>query len=467
MVVRHSTSRGPTVTSAGIALFVTAASLTAQVNWVERSPLTSPPGRFGAAFAHDSLRGRSVIFGGQQALNAAAFDTWEWDGSEWTQRSPSNVPGGRRRPAMAFDSARGVCVMFGGYSGSFDYGDTWEWNGSDWTQRFLTPSPQVRDTSSMAYDSGRAVIVMFGGGVSAGPLNDTWEYDGVAWTQRLPATSPGARFGHAMAYDAARGVVVMFGGYPGGSYVNDTWEWDGTNWSLRSPATRPSSRANHTLAYDAARSRVVLCGGLVSGGTPIGDVWEYDGATWTQRTPAIALPPRYQHTFVYEDARRLCMAFSARVSGENDTWEYGPIDVASCVTYGLGCAGSNGTPVLGSTDLGPFVGDVFTTTVATLPTDPGVIVAGLLGFSDTSWGAITLPADLSPYDMPGCTLYNDVGWPMPLPVAGGIATWDLPIPVMPSLLGLPFFEQALVFDAPANPAGMILSNPLRARIGGR
>jgi hypothetical protein len=437
----------------------------AQMRWDQSTPSSLPPARSGNGHAQDTLRDRTVIFAGQGAAGNLA-DTWEWDGSDWTQLAPVHVPGARRRPAMAFDAARGVSVLFGGYSGSFDYADTWEWDGSDWTQRAPTTSPPGRDTLAMAYDAARGVIVMYGG--SAGSLlGDTWEYDGTTWVNRSGGASPGARQSHAMAYDARRGVIVLFGGYTGsGTPNNDTWEWDGASWTRRTPAAVPSPRWEMGLAYDSARQRIVMCGGW-SGSALLDDVWEYDGTTWAQRSTMNAtLPPRRSFTFQYQPARRRCVAYGG-VTTTNDTWEYGPNVFSAYETYGSGCVGSNGTPALGSTDIGPFYDDTFTSAVTQLPLDPLTVAYGLVGFLDTTWNGIPLPLDLTPAGFTGCTIYQEIILPYPLTPSGGSASWDVVIPAVSLIQGLQFYQQVLVSDPLANPAGFVLSNPARATIGAR
>src|ERR1035441_6585189 len=62
----------------------------------------------------------------------------------WTQRSPlAPSPSAREHHAMAYDSVRGRTVLFGGYDGSSYLGDTWEWNGANWTQ-VATTGPSAR-----------------------------------------------------------------------------------------------------------------------------------------------------------------------------------------------------------------------------------------------------------------------------------------------------------------------------------
>jgi hypothetical protein len=125
----------------------------------------------------------------------------------------------------------------------------------------------------------------------------------------------------------------------------------------------------------------------------------------------------------------------------------------------MGCPGQAGIPVLESAgfDL-PYVGDTFTAEVRNLPmTGVGV---GFLGLSDTAWGAIPLPASLSPFLPLGCNLYVEGRFTTTLNIVGGRAYWDRDIPDRPELDGLIFYQQALILDDTVGGiiGGAIMSN---------
>jgi hypothetical protein len=79
---------------------------------------------------------------------------------------------------MAHDSLRGRTLLFGGYAnGGVFFADTWEWNGTAWANLAIA-GPPARSWHAMAYDSNRHRIVIFGGqtsNLSGGHLDDTWE----------------------------------------------------------------------------------------------------------------------------------------------------------------------------------------------------------------------------------------------------------------------------------------------------
>lgn len=236
--------------------------------WVPGVPMPAPlRGRFFPAFIYDSVRSRSVLFGGHESAwdtGTVHDDTWYYDGLAWTL-GPTAPAGLAPRGChmMSFDSARGVTVLFGGDGGapnSLD--DTWELDGTGWTQG---PPPPLglaaREYHVMAFDERRAVTVMWGGDDSnGGEHSDTWEYDGVAWSPGAP--TPAAmrwRFGQGFAYDPLRGRIMMSGGDTLSRITEETWLYDGTAWIPGDPL--PSPKGPSSMVWDSARSRMFLWGG--------------------------------------------------------------------------------------------------------------------------------------------------------------------------------------------------------------
>src|SRR5262249_16934915 len=163
--------------------------------WTQLS--TSLPALCAHALAYDSVRDRVVLFGGlSNASGCVAGDTWEWDGANWTRRVPAQSPSARRFAALSFDRVRGRTVLFGGLNAiATALGDTWEWDGTDWSPGGGAHAPPARCQHALVYDSARGRIVLFGGFRSSSPqaLQDTWEWDGTDWTQRGTASSPPGR----------------------------------------------------------------------------------------------------------------------------------------------------------------------------------------------------------------------------------------------------------------------------------
>jgi hypothetical protein len=466
-------------------------------DWEQRFPATIPSPRYSHALAFDEVRGTVVLFGGEVGLNQLVpTSTWEWDGNDWRESPPAG-PVARMYAAAAYDSARDRVVLFGGGVLRRDY--TWEWDGDSWIERRPEVRPQARWVHDMAYDSRRGRVVLFGGEDNDNDpaFDDTWEWDGAEWVERQPIRKPPAQTGHVMAYDAARGRTVLLSALPnadpptwewdgtdwiprsglGPGFRNfgamaydalrqrtvffggfgapkETWEWDGNTWTRKQPTQSPDADEGIEMAFDEARARIVL-----SGGNDL-PVWEWDGTGWTQRTPANSIP-LFGHVMVYHRGSERMVALEGSLGG---TWEYFTTEPASYTSLGSGCVGSAGVPTLAAAAFSrPWAEDDFQLELTQAP--PGSMAILLLGISNAQWGGLTLPLDLSPFNMPGCTLYTSIQAQMGTVAAGGVATWSIPIGSAPS--GTTFFTQALVFDPSANPRGLTLSNAGTAVVGRR
>src|SRR5215212_3823397 len=243
-----------------------------------------PFGRYWASMAYDVSRQRLVLFGGVGVVGASwqrLVDTWEWNGAEWTQVADIG-PLGRLGSCMAYDTVRQRTVLFGGdvleptpgYSN-----ETWEWDGTEWTQIDDTGRPG-RAYAAMVFDRERECLVLSGGGVVVGsnwqPLGDTWEWGAeTGWVKRQDV---GPRsWGSPNMADTAEHTVLV-GTPPSRTGAVQTWEWDSRLWTQRQDMG-PLARDSSVLTYDRQRDRVVLFGGQLSqiGAVSfplLGDTWE-------------------------------------------------------------------------------------------------------------------------------------------------------------------------------------------------
>lgn len=194
--------------------------------WTQRL-VSGPSPRNSHSMAYDSQRGVVVLFGGDLFNGTTSSETWEWNGSTWTQRAVGGpAPSPRYYHAMAYDSMREKTVLFGGFGGEIgtENNQTWEWDGTAWTLMVSsTPSPDARRYHAMAFDALRGVCVMHAGGTDTFTESDVWEWNGVAWNRRN-VTGPSYRTAHAMAFDTVRGTIVMTCGREQDVIENDTWE---------------------------------------------------------------------------------------------------------------------------------------------------------------------------------------------------------------------------------------------------
>ena len=435
--------------------------------WVDLDTDSIPGPTLNGAMAFDSRRRVAVFFGGDGGAFGGTFSNFSfaWDGSSWRQRAASASPPGRWSAGLAYDQRRDRMVMFGGASNTTLFDDTWEFDGTQWLQRTAARSPLARVAPCLAYDSARGRTVLFGGGGQSpiyGPLIDTWEWDGTTW-HLMWQGFPTERTGHAMAFDARRRATLMFGGRNGRLILDETWRWNGSRWRRLTPATVPPARSGHVLVYDSLRERVVLFGGQDGGNTPLTDTWEWNGIDWSRVVTPHSPDPVDFILGCYDDARHRLVCYRVHSA---QVMEYGTFSIPGVESFGHACPGSAGMPRL-AVEHGamPWVGETFTVAIESVAASTPAFVA--LGFSNVVWGSTPLPFDLAPLQMPGCELFVS---PDSLlgPVSGGpTAALPIPIPSLPALIGASLFAQAFVFDAAANPAGLIASDALALRLGAR
>jgi hypothetical protein len=267
-----------------------------------------------------------VLFGGFSSTSqAAAPETWEWDGTAWSLRSTTGLSA-RGRTAMVFDPSRGRTVLFGGslyptpFSALPDLTETAEWDGNTWSVS-APVGPGVRSNAVMKYDVAHGRMILFGGALPAGggASSDTWAWDG-QWS-RLQVSGPPARYSAAMAYDSTRQRMVLFGGiglFP--TVYGDTWEWDGAAWSQRTVTGGPGTRGYSLAAFDASRGVTVLYGGYNQG--YLRETWEWDGQAWARRTDGPGFMER--SGLAYDPARQVCVLVTVVPSPayHYETWEW-------------------------------------------------------------------------------------------------------------------------------------------------
>jgi hypothetical protein len=107
----HAPARFRFVLIAAVLLFVSCTAALSQydpcaLTWREvgRRDSTNSPGKLvSQAVAHDSRRGRTILFGGNNPFSGVFYtdQTWEWDGFLWTEMNPPTRPPERRGAAMA------------------------------------------------------------------------------------------------------------------------------------------------------------------------------------------------------------------------------------------------------------------------------------------------------------------------------------------------------------------------------
>ena len=143
--------------------------------------IAGPPYRNSHFMAYDSSRGVTVLFGGYRwsGRDDARDDTWEFDGAAWTEAEPTSPGPARLNHILAYDSVRERTVVFGGHNSSGHRRDTWEYDGVTWYETTPDPSPPQTNGAASAYDPIRRQIMMFGGNpenTGTGHTDQTWVY---------------------------------------------------------------------------------------------------------------------------------------------------------------------------------------------------------------------------------------------------------------------------------------------------
>jgi hypothetical protein len=177
--------------------------------WSQKVPVTSPPARIGHAMAYDLAGGRVVMFGGITSPGMTTLaDTWEWDGVNWLQRTPASSPQVRAYASMTYDLSRGGLVLHGGRASSSGAHMPTLGPGiprASPGRRSCRPASRGprRDLHGTAYDLARGRIVLFGGYV-AYPTQifyaDTWE---------LATAVPASVIGYGAGCAGTAGVPVL------------------------------------------------------------------------------------------------------------------------------------------------------------------------------------------------------------------------------------------------------------------
>ncbi len=284
------------------------------LDWTLAAPSSTPIARSNARAIFDPTTNRLVLFGGLASHNAANVDTlndtWELDGNSWLPRAPVTSPSKRAGHVFVFDSARGGGVLFGGHSSQYGFsdllGDTWTWSAGNWHLRSPEHAPSPRKNAAAAFDPSRGYVVLFGGQSDVGHERDTWLWMGADWSKVTPLHAPLNANGASMTYDAVRQRVVLY-------QSPQSWEWDGNDWQVAPAAPISPARFNSAMTFDTQRGRSILFGGGINTGYTA-ETWESDGSRWFKRLPASTPIGLMNATLAYDPVRQRAVLFG----GYND-----------------------------------------------------------------------------------------------------------------------------------------------------
>jgi hypothetical protein len=339
---------------------------------------------------------------------------------------------------MTFDTQRGRMILFGGVDAQGQLlVDTWEWNGSDWQAGPSGPTVAVGSLPTLAFDRSRARTVFFGGGDRNA---DTWEYDGTSWSLVSRLFPPNQQDAHLVYDPNSERILLISIGISGVS----VWIWDGVNWASTSPSTRPPTTA-WLAVHDSARERTLLQQVTWSS---YGATWEWDGTTWAQTNAFDNFAYRSASAIAYDEWAGHIVTYGGLANFTSPLLalpyasEYYTDAPARYDSFGIGCAGA-ALPTLNSLGL-PWNGAAFTAVVENLP--PTSLAVLHTGFSDSSYGGISLPFSLASMGWPGCAALVGPEVVVPLTAVAGSASVAFTIPTNAALIGLQFFQQALALQ---------------------
>ncbi|MEM7201327.1 MAG: kelch repeat-containing protein [Planctomycetota bacterium] len=471
--------------------------------WVQATPVATPPATSGHAIAYDRNLQSVVVHGGTDGTWRYG-DLWAWDGTDW-QREALVSPERRASPAIDYDTRRQLLWLHGGTTGTYGgyagLRDLWAWDGSTWAERVVDgPSPTVWSGHG-AYDVARDRFVVVVG--LATP--ETWEWDGSTWTSRsspelgsvafqslvyhsgrgsvlavqggtssavrewtgsgwvsLPSSGPASmRFPPAVAYDSDRDRLVVLG--------TSLFEWDGTQWQTGAGAPfiySPyypyyGSSTNDKLVYDPDRRVLIAVVGLYLPYGGIQQTWEWDGTSWTQQPiggPNAAAG--YEIAYDPVDHSVLQVGGAPDPSGRHDStlWSY-TANAGQYTPLGVGCAGAGSVvPQLVPRVL-PSVGGRLWLEMRTAPFP--ATGAWIFGLSDSVWGGVPLPLELSSIGAAGCHLWVSADAVVPFAAPFGRTQLFVPL-TNPALAGAVLFHQAVLLQSAA---GITTTGGWRAVIG--
>ena len=420
--------------------------LTAQTPWLQIG--TGSPTDVSAAY--DSDRDRIV---------AQRFsETFEYDGSTWTRTAVSPLAP-NDYCLLCYDPLRRRTVFYGLFTD-----ETWEYDGTSWTQvdpggSYVTGDGTVSD---MVFHAVRSRVVRLSYRAVTNTY-DLWEWDGIAW-RVVPTPVPLPTRGYRnLTYDLDRNRLVLFGEivttFPT-TLIASTWEWDQTSGWQQILGVGGPAILHSRLTYDQARRRQILITNPPVT-PPTQGIWERDGiGPWVNMniTAPTNLTPNSNAVF---DSRRSRIV---TLSWDQTFWSYGPVNPATYVPHGGGCAGPVFAPLLTLSAPWnvPWLGNTMQIEVRNAPLGLAFLTTGL---DDQFAGTSPLPLDLTSLGMTGCSLRVEPLSTRLLTSPSTRVITFFPIPSSQALLGVRFFQQAATPDPAANGIGMTMTNSMAAVVG--
>ncbi|MEO6594485.1 MAG: hypothetical protein ABIP94_07010 [Planctomycetota bacterium] len=127
-------------------------------------------------------------------------------------------------------------------------------------------------------------------------------------------------------------------------------------------------------------------------------------------------------------------------------------------SHGVGCIGSNGTPLLGFSGSSQVGNTLSVDLLGGVPSGIALLIAG------TTNASPPFPLELSSLNMPGCYAFTDLAF-VDVVLLNGSGGGSYPFAVPPGVVGFLFYAQFACLDPAANLFGFTTSNYGRALTG--
>jgi hypothetical protein len=281
---------------------------------------------------YDVAHSRITMFGGKTDAVNGLDETWTFDGSDWTQLHPATAPSPRIWASSAYDTVRNRTVLYGGQFTTADlktttnYYDTWEFDGTNWTQ-IATNGPQVT-TPLLAYDEATQQMILLGSDTDAKPHMYSYDNKGT-WTEMKPSTMPDCVVDAGLVYQGHDPkVLVLYAGVCSDSgSLATTYEYDGVsaNWQKVDAVSSAFRLTGEAIAYDPSRRETLIFGGTEAFSVPQSATYVYREGVWARPTIVANTPsPRSLFGFTTDPARGVVWLIAGQddLSTLGDVWKY-------------------------------------------------------------------------------------------------------------------------------------------------
>jgi len=141
--------------------------------WTNLTGSYSPPAVYAHTMVYDSESDRIIMFGGHSLAGGFLNGTWSYDldSNTWTNRTPLLSPPARYGASSVYDPVSDRVLIFGGmaaneYFEPVSYDDMWEYDydANSWSEINQLARPPARLLAHMAIDPLTRIIVLHGGG---------------------------------------------------------------------------------------------------------------------------------------------------------------------------------------------------------------------------------------------------------------------------------------------------------------